>query len=95
MSISQWGSDLGQCVLKKLTELYAKLVWESSMLLVLCTPNTNSEEDISIANQDLNKLKEKHQVDPGSLNICIVLYNLNLMYVYRYEFKKIYMHSFI
>ncbi|XP_065656940.1 E3 ubiquitin-protein ligase HUWE1 isoform X2 [Hydra vulgaris] len=77
MSISQWGSDLGQCVLKKLTDLYAKLVWESGMLLVLCTPNNNSEEDLSFAAQDLNKLKEK-QVDPAQSD-CANTSNLTLL----------------
>ena len=37
MSISHWGSDQGQRVLKKLSVLYLNLVWESTVLLALCS----------------------------------------------------------
>lgn len=65
MSIQQWGSDIGQCVLKKLSTLYMKLVWESSTLLTLCTPNLASEEDLSFAADDLGKLTAKKVCKDG------------------------------
>ena len=36
-----------------------KLVWESSALLTLCTPNIASQEDLSFAADDLAKLTSK------------------------------------
>ena len=37
ISVSQWGSDLGLKVLKGLSQLYTSLVWESTVLLALCS----------------------------------------------------------
>lgn len=37
--MNQWGSQLGLSVLGKLSQLYCSLVWESTVLLSLCTPN--------------------------------------------------------
>ena len=37
VSISQWGTDLGLKVLAGLTKLYTSLVWESTVLLALCS----------------------------------------------------------
>lgn len=65
MSIQQWGSDLGKSVLEKLCSLYTKLVWESSVLLTLCTPNTNAEEDLSFTEADLQKLILKSSSKTG------------------------------
>ncbi|XP_066927721.1 E3 ubiquitin-protein ligase HUWE1-like isoform X2 [Clytia hemisphaerica] len=59
MSIQNWGSELGKTVLEKLSTLYMKLVWESSALLTLCTPNIASQEDLSFAAEDLEKLTMK------------------------------------
>lgn len=39
ISVNQWGSQLGLSVLNKLSQLYCSLVWESTVLLSLCTPN--------------------------------------------------------
>lgn len=39
ISVNQWGSQLGLSVLSKLSQLYCSLVWESTVLLSLCTPN--------------------------------------------------------
>lgn len=39
ISVNQWGSALGLSVLGKLSQLYCSLVWESTVLLSLCTPN--------------------------------------------------------
>ncbi|XP_059588545.1 E3 ubiquitin-protein ligase HUWE1 isoform X3 [Alligator mississippiensis] len=40
ISVNQWGSALGLSVLGKLSQLYCSLVWESTVLLSLCTPNS-------------------------------------------------------
>ena len=56
MSVNQWGSDIGIKVLKKLSSLYICLVWESSVLLTLCTPNISDDEKIDFAKDDLEKL---------------------------------------
>lgn len=37
VSINQWGTDLGLRVLAGLTKLYTSLVWESTVLLALCS----------------------------------------------------------
>ncbi|XP_042241661.1 E3 ubiquitin-protein ligase HUWE1-like isoform X2 [Homarus americanus] len=37
VSINQWGTDLGLRVLAGLTQLYTSLVWESTVLLALCS----------------------------------------------------------
>ncbi|XP_067140217.1 E3 ubiquitin-protein ligase HUWE1 isoform X2 [Centruroides vittatus] len=40
ISISHWGSELGLSVLRGLSRLYTSLVWESTVLLALCSENT-------------------------------------------------------
>ena len=37
MSINHWGSQIGLPVLKGLSKLYTSLVWESTVLLALCS----------------------------------------------------------
>lgn len=37
ISVSHWGSELGLTVLKGLSQLYTSLVWESTVLLALCS----------------------------------------------------------
>lgn len=37
ISVSHWGSELGLTVLKSLSQLYTSLVWESTVLLALCS----------------------------------------------------------
>lgn len=59
MSLNQWGSELGKSVLGKLSLLYTYLVWESSVLLTLCTPNLADDEQIDFAREDLDKLIPK------------------------------------
>ena len=46
-------------MLGKLSLLYTYLVWESSVLLTLCTPNLTDDEKIDFARDDLNKLVPK------------------------------------
>ena len=59
MSLNQWGSELGKRVLGKLSRLYTYLVWESSVLLTLCTPNLADDEQIDFARDDLARLIPK------------------------------------
>ncbi|KAG7210750.1 hypothetical protein KM043_012246 [Ampulex compressa] len=49
LSMNHWGSELGLTVLKGLSELYMSLVWESTLLLALCS------EDIIPAGCDFGK----------------------------------------
>lgn len=49
LSINHWGSELGLKVLNGLSELYMSLVWESTLLLALCS------EDIIPAGCDFGK----------------------------------------
>jgi len=73
MSIQQWGSELGKQVLEKLSTLYMKLVWESSALLTLCTPNIASQEDLSFAAEDLARLTLKNIAKDGNNKITFFL----------------------
>ncbi|XP_012277229.1 E3 ubiquitin-protein ligase HUWE1 isoform X2 [Orussus abietinus] len=49
LSMNHWGSELGLTVLKGLSELYMSLVWESTLLLALCS------DDIIPAGCDFGK----------------------------------------
>jgi len=55
MAVGQWGSPLGLSVLKDLANLYLNLVWESTVLLALCSgeylPGSND-----FGRKDLDKL---------------------------------------
>lgn len=42
MSVTHWGSELGIKVLTKLSKLYTSLVWESTVLLALCSESTSN-----------------------------------------------------
>ena len=37
MAVTHWGSELGQEVMGNLSRLYTSLVWESTILLALCS----------------------------------------------------------
>ena len=41
LSVTHWGSEIGVSVLNKLSELYTSLVWESTVLLALCSESTS------------------------------------------------------
>ncbi|KAG8244817.1 E3 ubiquitin-protein ligase huwe1 [Homalodisca vitripennis] len=43
ISINNWGSELGLTVLAQLADLYSALVWESTVLLALCSEDSNRE----------------------------------------------------
>lgn len=40
ISMTHWGSELGLSVLSQLAKLYTALVWESTVLLSLCSEDT-------------------------------------------------------
>ena len=65
ISVTHWGSELGLTVLAGLSRLYTSLVWESTMLLVLC-----SEEplpaDCMFSRQDMDKLVPDPDQSPSS-----------------------------
>lgn len=42
LSITHWGSELGLSVLKGLSRLYTSLVWESTVLLALCSESSSN-----------------------------------------------------
>ncbi|XP_071960908.1 E3 ubiquitin-protein ligase HUWE1-like isoform X2 [Antedon mediterranea] len=58
MCVNHWGSDLGQTVLQGLSQLYSSLVWESTILLGLCTPNS-LPETCDFGKVDMDKLLPK------------------------------------
>ena len=55
LSLNQWGTELGQEVLKELTKLYTSLVWESTVLLALCSDDT-LPPGCSFGKEDADKL---------------------------------------
>ncbi|XP_018615997.1 E3 ubiquitin-protein ligase HUWE1 isoform X2 [Scleropages formosus] len=64
ISVNQWGSQLGLNVLNKLSQLYCSLVWESTVLLSLCTPNS-LPPGCEFGQADMQKLVPKEE-RPGS-----------------------------
>lgn len=42
LCVTHWGSDIGISVLKGLSRLYTSLVWESTVLLALCSESTST-----------------------------------------------------
>ncbi|XP_069065433.1 E3 ubiquitin-protein ligase HUWE1 isoform X1 [Pleurodeles waltl] len=69
ISVNQWGSQLGLNVLNKLSQLYCSLVWESTVLLSLCTPNS-LPSGCEFGQLDMQKLVPKEEkaanVPPGT-----------------------------
>ncbi|XP_022080949.1 E3 ubiquitin-protein ligase HUWE1-like [Acanthaster planci] len=64
ISVNQWGSDLGQSVLRGLSKLYTSLVWESIVLLALFTPGALPE------GCDLGKA-EKEKLLPKEIQVLV------------------------
>ncbi|XP_075434570.1 E3 ubiquitin-protein ligase HUWE1 isoform X9 [Ascaphus truei] len=60
ISVNQWGSQLGLNVLNKLSQLYCSLVWESTVLLSLCTPNS-LPSGCEFGQADMQKLAPKDE----------------------------------
>uniref|UniRef100_A0A7N8X519 E3 ubiquitin-protein ligase HUWE1 n=1 Tax=Mastacembelus armatus TaxID=205130 RepID=A0A7N8X519_9TELE len=65
ISVNQWGSQLGLNVLNKLSQLYCSLVWESTVLLSLCTPNS-LPPGCEFGQADMQKLVPKEEKPSGS-----------------------------
>ncbi|XP_066528621.1 E3 ubiquitin-protein ligase HUWE1 isoform X5 [Hoplias malabaricus] len=65
ISVNQWGSQLGLSVLNKLSQLYCSLVWESTVLLSLCTPNS-LPPGCEFGQADMQKLVPKEEKTPSS-----------------------------
>uniref|UniRef100_A0A674AEY3 E3 ubiquitin-protein ligase HUWE1 n=1 Tax=Salmo trutta TaxID=8032 RepID=A0A674AEY3_SALTR len=65
ISVNQWGSQLGLSVLNKLSQLYCSLVWESTVLLSLCTPNS-LPPGCEFGQADMLKLVPKEEKPSGS-----------------------------
>ncbi|XP_076681578.1 HECT, UBA and WWE domain containing E3 ubiquitin protein ligase 1 isoform X3 [Andrena cerasifolii] len=55
LSMNHWGSELGLTVLKGLSELYMSLVWESTLLLSLCSKDT-IPAGCDFGKEDMDKL---------------------------------------
>jgi len=55
ISVGHWGSELGLSVLSGLSRLYTSLVWESTVLLALCSEDT-LPQDCMFGRQDMEKL---------------------------------------
>lgn len=66
MSIDHWGSELGLSVLRGLSKLYTSLVWESTVLLALCSEDTLPPGS-EFGKADMDKL-----LPPMSANSVIV-----------------------
>ncbi|XP_036447821.1 E3 ubiquitin-protein ligase HUWE1 isoform X1 [Colossoma macropomum] len=65
ISVNQWGSQLGLSVLNKLSQLYCSLVWESTVLLSLCTPNS-LPPGCEFGQADMQKLVPKEEKPSSS-----------------------------
>jgi len=55
ISVGHWGSELGLSVLAGLSRLYTSLVWESTVLLALCSEDT-LPQDCMFGRHDMEKL---------------------------------------
>ncbi|XP_058791372.1 E3 ubiquitin-protein ligase HUWE1 isoform X2 [Phymastichus coffea] len=55
LSMNHWGSELGLAVLKGLSELYMALVWESTLLLALCSDGS-IPAGCDFGKEDMDKL---------------------------------------
>ncbi|XP_068610279.1 E3 ubiquitin-protein ligase HUWE1 [Brachionichthys hirsutus] len=69
ISVNQWGSQLGLSVLTKLSQLYCSLVWESTVLLSLCTPNS-LPPGCEFGQTDMQKLVPKEEKPSGSTAVA-------------------------
>ncbi|XP_034939530.1 E3 ubiquitin-protein ligase HUWE1 isoform X2 [Chelonus insularis] len=68
LSMNHWGSDLGLTVLQGLSELYMSLVWESTLLLALCSDDS-IPAGCDFGKEDMDKLipaELKNDNDPST-----------------------------
>uniref|UniRef100_A0A3Q3BL04 E3 ubiquitin-protein ligase HUWE1 n=1 Tax=Haplochromis burtoni TaxID=8153 RepID=A0A3Q3BL04_HAPBU len=68
ISVNQWGSQLGLSVLSKLSQLYCSLVWESTVLLSLCTPNS-LPPGCEFGQADMQKLVPKEEKPSEAVSV--------------------------
>lgn len=68
ISVNQWGSQLGLSVLNKLSQLYCSLVWESTVLLSLCTPNRSAPHSTRLTHGRPSAISP---LVAGSLNVVV------------------------
>nr|XP_039271692.1 E3 ubiquitin-protein ligase HUWE1-like isoform X2 [Styela clava] len=54
--ISHWASEDGLDVLSRLNQLYCSLIWESTMLLSVCTPGTGIDGSVEKETEEKTKL---------------------------------------
>lgn len=61
--MTQWGSETGLSVLEGLAELYTALVWESTILLALCSEDVScdfNKDDIEkLLSPDIKSVRRK------------------------------------
>lgn len=65
LSLQHWGSDDGLLVLNILAELYTSLVWESTLLLALCSDDI-IPDNCNFGKEDMEKLKIYDRGDDSS-----------------------------
>ena len=73
ISVNNWGSELGLRVIKGLSQLYTSLVWESTVLLALCSEDT-LPPGCEFGKADMDKLLPPSATAQG--NLLNVLYSL-------------------
>ncbi|XP_036082920.1 E3 ubiquitin-protein ligase HUWE1 isoform X14 [Rousettus aegyptiacus] len=84
ISVNQWGSQLGLSVLSKLSQLYCSLVWESTVLLSLCTPNS-LPSGCEFGQADMQKLvpkDEKSGTTQGGKRSAVTLFSFSKTFKY-------------
>lgn len=65
ISVRSWGSELGLAVLKALSELYVSLVWESTLLLALCSDDILPPGS-DFGKEDMEKLRPASELESSS-----------------------------
>lgn len=70
VSLLEWGqnNDYGKNLLKKLVQLYTALVWESTLLLALCTDDI-IPADCDFGKEDMEKLIPKDSSAPRNISV--------------------------
>jgi hypothetical protein len=63
MLVTHWGSKLGLQVLRSLSSLYMSLVWESSVLIALCSDNV-FPSDCQFGAADIARIMSRAEAKP-------------------------------
>lgn len=69
ISVRSWGSELGLSVLKALSELYVSLVWESTLLLALCSDDILPPGS-DFGKEDMEKLRPANELDSSGSTLA-------------------------